>query len=347
MNEGFSPDTLFKAKGLPTTHLEKARKYWEDKNKSTADTEKVEYLDLYDDAPQTQPQTQPQAQPQAEVKQEEGIEEIENNRGRNLGLLSNMLPYFRPSNQRPLSGNQLMGEMYALSNNQLDPVQAQLYQPLLEQTSDISLQDQMNANQADFNAIQRTVGNNPAALAALAAQKYAANTGVLGEQFRQNQTQKMGVYNRNRGVLNDATLKNLGILDNQYVRQSQARSNTKATAQAALNSISDKIARNKLENRTLGVYENLYNYRFGPRGQAWNVNAPHEFNYQGNNLPVVDSQGKEVTTVDTRSVRRDNTGMPLGTTERQSIIQRPPRNTKPKSKTGVRNGAIVSAIKNL
>jgi hypothetical protein len=195
--------------------------------------------------------------------------------------LRQLQPYLIPSNQEPLDPNQLTPEMYALANNQVEPVQAQTFEPLLEQPYSISLQDQLNANQADFNAIQRQSGYNPAALSQLAAQKYAANSAVLGQQSRLNQENIMGAINRNRGVLNDAALKNFAVLDQQYVRQSQAKSNTKAQAQAALSSIADKIAKHKLENRTLGVYENMYNYRFGPKGRAINVNAPYEWNMQG------------------------------------------------------------------
>jgi hypothetical protein len=36
-----------------------------------------------------------------------------------------------------------------------------------------------------------------------------------------------------------------------------------------------------LENKQLGVYENLYGYRFGPNGQAYNLNAPAQFNTEG------------------------------------------------------------------
>jgi len=192
--------------------------------------------------------------------------------------LRQLQPYLLPSNQEAFDSGQITPEMYALAMNQLEPVQAQTFQPLLETPYSVSFQDQMNANQADFNALQRQMGYNPAAASALAAQKYAANSAILGQQFRVNQEMQMGAYNRNRGILNDATLKNLSILDQQYQRQSQARSATKAQAQSALSSIADKIAKHKLENRTLGVYENMYNYRFGPKGRAINVNAPVDWN---------------------------------------------------------------------
>lgn len=239
-------------------------------------------------------------------------------------IIGAALPYFRPSNQAPFDYNQVMGEMNAMSTNQLDPVQAQLYNPLLEQVSDISLQDQMNANQADFNSLKRLTANNPAAQAQLAAQKYQANSSVLGEQFRQNQGQKMGVFNRNRQTLNDAQLKNLGILDNQYVRQSQAKSNTKAVTHAAITSISDKIQKHKLENRTLGVYENLYNYRYDDKGRAWNWNAPVDFGGMIENaspgLLKIDENGKIV--MNENKVRKDKNGIVTGSTDTKRVTDK-------------------------
>ena len=214
----------------------------------------------------------------------------EKNKSDLMDVFKQVQPYLIPSNQEPIDPNQFTPEMYALAMNQLEPVQAQTFQPLLETPYSVSLQDQLNANQADFNALQRQIGYNPAAASALAAQKYAANSAVLGQQFRANQEMQMGTFNRNRGILNDATLKNLSILDQQQQRQSQARSATKAQAQSALSSIADKIAKHKLENRTLGVYENMYNYRFGPKGRAINVNAPNEWNTKMANMSADELQ---------------------------------------------------------
>ena len=210
----------------------------------------------------------------------------------------------------------------ALATNQLEPVQAQTFKPQLETPYSVSMQDQLNANQADFNALQRQMGYNPAAAAALAAQKYTANSAILAQQLRANQEIQMGMFNRNIGVLNDATLKNLSILDQQQQRQSQARSATKAQGQAALSSIADKIAKHKLENRTLGIYENMYNYRFGPNGKAINVNAPYEFN-----LDVASLTPEE-----------------LETARKYRDIQEKKGNKR--QLTG-KNGSIVKAIKNL
>ena len=189
-----------------------------------------------------------------------------------MTLANQILPYVRPTDAESLDPRQLAGEMYALSTNQVEPVDAQLFQPQLSTPYDISLQDQLNANQSDYRAAQRMIGYNPAAQAMLNAQKYQANQQVLGEQFRMNQAMKDQTYRENRSLLDQANLQNLQILDQQYGRQQQALSNTKATTQAALNSIASKYAQNQLENRQLQTYENLYNYRFDPRFRAMNMN---------------------------------------------------------------------------
>lgn len=253
------------------------------------------------------------ATPVENKKQEEDKDKtygvIDYKRNALADIYNQVLPFLRPTDQEELDGMQLAGEMYALSTNQLEPVQAQTYQPELGTPYDISLQDQLNANQSDYRAAQRMVGYNPAAQAILNAQKYEANQKVLGEQFRMNQAMKDQVYAANRNILNDAKLKNLAIYDQQYQRQAQARSNTKATTQAALNSIASKYAQNKLDNRTLATYENLYNYRFDPSGRAVNMNPLYQPNmpsvygkYENPDMiPVVDDKGNVIKYVQASS----------------------------------------------
>jgi hypothetical protein len=259
-----------------------------------------------------------------------------------------VLNYLRPSDQEELDYNQLMGEMYALSNNQLEPVQAQLFKPELSVPYDVSFQDMLNENQADYNAAQRMMGYNPAAQANLNAQKYMANQKVLGEQFRANQAMRDKVYGDNRNILNQAKLTNLEILDKQYDRQSQAMSNTKATTQAALNSISDKYAKNKLENRTLGVYENLYNYRYNDRGRAINMNGMPQWDMgvagaKNNTQQKVPVYGPDGTTIDHFQY------VEMTPEEQAKSNKVPPLSTGTYSGTKAtnRNGSIVKAIKNL
>lgn len=193
-----------------------------------------------------------------------------------------------PSNVEPLGLNNVLGEAYALATNRPEPVPAQRYEPQLFVPYQVSFQDRLNANQSVFNAQQRAVGaSNPAALGTLGAQKYAADQNVLADEFRTNQAISNDITNKNIALVNDANMKNLGIADTQMVRQSTARSKTRELNQMILNSLSDKYAKNDLENKRLAAYENLYDYRFVPtddgglRAQYMGPNA--YFNYEGKN----------------------------------------------------------------
>lgn len=266
-----------------------------------------------------------------------------------LNVLSSVMPYIRPSDAEALDYNQLLGEMYALGNNQLEPVQAQSYQPQLRTPYDISLQDILNENQADYRSQQRMIGNNPAAQAMLNAQKYAANQKVLGEQFRLNQANKDQVYSQNINTLNDAKLKNLAIYDQQYDRQASAKANTKATTQAALNSISSKYLQNDAANKKLQIYENLYGYRFDDQGRAVNQNGPAVFNTpqitDGQDIPIYDNDGNIV------GYKRAGNQQTINSVRTLPINPEKTTNTKSKGKNGKNginlNSSIVKAMKNL
>lgn len=191
-----------------------------------------------------------------------------------------------PTNAEPLGLNNVLGEVYGLATNRVEPVPAQRYEPQLFTPYQVSFQDRLNANQSVFNAQMRAVdSSNPAALGVLGAQKYQADQQVYGDEFRTNQAIAQDITNKNIALVNDANLKNLGIADTQMVRQSQARSKTRELNQMILNSLSDKYAKNELENKTLAAYENLYDYRFVPTedgGQKATYMGPNAyFNYQG------------------------------------------------------------------
>lgn len=210
-----------------------------------------------------------------------------------VDILNQALPYVRPSDAEDLDPSQLYGEMFAMATNQLEPVKAQLFQPQLSVPYDISLQDILNENEASFRSQQRMFGYNPALQGQLGSQKYLANQKVLGEQFRMNQAMKNQIYKENRDILNQAKLQNLALLDQQYVRQEEAKSKTKATTQAALNSVAAKYAQNQLENRTLQAYENLYNYRYDDSFRAINMNPLWQPNMQTSSQIAKD--GKKVS----------------------------------------------------
>jgi hypothetical protein len=239
-----------------------------------------------------------------------------------MDVINQILPYVRPTDAEALDPRQLSGEMLALATNQVDPVQMQSIQPQLTAPFDISLQDIINQNQADYRSAQRMMGYNPAAQGALNAQKYAANQKVLGEQFRMNQAMKNQVYADNRNILDQANLQNMQGMDQQYVRQQEALSNTKLTAQAALSSIASKYLQNQSENRTLQTYENMYNYRFDPRFRAGNMNPLAQFNTDISGLSYEQLQALADLKKSQAPVTTTNT-------------------------TTIRNGGIVRAIKSM
>jgi len=243
-----------------------------------------------------------------------------------------ILPYVRPSDAQDLDTRQLMGEMYALSTNQVQPVQAQKFTPQLSTPYDISFQDQLNRGVADFRGAQKLMGYNPAAQSMLAAQKYEQDQQVLGEQFRANQAMRDQTYGQNRNALNESNLQNLGILDQQYQRQAQALSTTKGTTQAALNSISSKELQNQLENRTLQAYENEYAYRYDKRGRAINMNQlfnPNIPQIVDGKVPVVDNDGNIVAYQYVADSANSN------------------KKTETKPAASGRNGAILKAARKL
>ena len=252
-------------------------------------------------------------------------------------ILSNLAPFLRPRTRLPLDPEQLYPEYLSMATNQLEPVQAQTFQPMLDTPIDISLNDQLNTIDSQSRAAIRAAGQNPSAQSMIMAQSLEAKNKVLGEQTRINALNKMQTYNKNREIINDAKLRNLQILDQQYVRQAQAKSNTKAQALEAVKSIAAKTAQNKLENQTLNVYENMYNYRFSPSGRAFNVNAPAQFNVP-ENIGVNDLTGAQIDKIKElyeKVVSRDKAGAITGSKEKT-------RTTKQN-----RNGAIVQALKNL
>lgn len=177
-----------------------------------------------------------------------------------------------PTNASNFDYTQILPELYAAATNRVEPVFAQTYSPDLYQPYSVSFQDRRNLNNQTFRAVSQRLTENPSALSTLAAQKYEADNQVNAEEFRINQGIQNDIINRNTQLLNDAELTNLKIADTQYVRQAQARSNTKAVNQGVLNSISSKLLQHQLENRILQVYENLYpDYRYDENYQLQKV----------------------------------------------------------------------------
>jgi len=83
--------------------------------------------------------------------------------------------------------------------------------------------------------------------------------------------------------------------------------------------------------------ENMYNFRFGPNGQAYNTNNPYKFNIpEGigvDSLTEIDKS--RIKDYYEKIVSKDNVGNVTGSKEKTST-----------SKTS-RNGSIVKALKSL
>lgn len=172
----------------------------------------------------------------------------------------------------PLQFQQILPEIYAAATNKQEPVWMQQYNPQLFQDYEVSLQDRRNQITSQGRATRQYLADNAGAQAILAAGEYDALNQVGAEEFRLNQQISNDITNKNISLLNEAQTTNLRLADQQYTRQALGKSKTKAANQTILNSLSNKVLQNQLENRTLQVYENLYpHFRYNDQYQQEKV----------------------------------------------------------------------------
>lgn len=227
------------------------------------------------------------------------------------------------SDAEPFNWMNAYPEMYAMATNQVEPVLMQKYRPELLQPYQVSFQDQLDRNTDTFRTMAQASGWNPSAMGALAAQKYQADQGVLGNQFRTNQEISANIANANRQIMNETQQRNLGLADQQYVRQAQARANTRQRAFDSLQSLSTKKLQHQKAMNELKVMENLYNYRFDPNYRA---------GYAGPNAVFTDRYVYGV----------DEFGRPLGPVPTQKT-----QTTKSSTKEGKKyGGSLAREFKN-
>lgn len=213
------------------------------------------------------------------------ISPIQTVQGSNTPInLQQPAPYNKPSNARGISPLQFAGEALALTDK-VEPVQAQQYFPDLYQPYQVSFQDRLNENNANFNNVEKQLAYDPTSLSTLSAQRYGANSSVLGEEFRTNQAIANDITNKNVSLLNEAKKTNLSILDTQFVRQDTAKSKTRARKEDAISSISSKMIQKEASNNALRVYENLYpDYAFNNktgRAQYYGPDAASQIDWGG------------------------------------------------------------------
>jgi hypothetical protein len=246
--------------------------------------------------------------------------------------LQSAYPFIRSTSQQPLDPSQIGPEMMALGLNQLEPVQLNLYTPTPQaQPYRISLQDKRNEVIAQQQAASKASYGNPAAQAMIAAQAARALSDISGEENRMNLAETMRAAEANRALMNEAQRVNIGLYDQQYARQAEAKSKTKTQAIEIAKSVAEKIQQNKLENRKQAIMENMYPaFSFTKSGIAYkDPRYTTTFNPYGSskksdaNIP----EGFEPT------YKKDETGnYVLDKLEKKKVS---------------RNGAIVKAIKGL
>lgn len=191
------------------------------------------------------------------------------------------------SNASGLNAIDIAPEIVALGNNRVQPVKSQRFTPDLFQSYDISLQAARNNVTSAQRAANQQLGYNPAAAASIAGSTQEQLANISEKEFQINQGNKADVIAKNTSIVNDAKLRNIGIDDTQYIRQEQARSNTRTQQNEILKSISSKVLQNNMENKRLKLYENLYNYRFDPAtGEAIYEGPDTNFTGSFNNSSV-------------------------------------------------------------
>jgi hypothetical protein len=244
---------------------------------------------------------------------------------------SSIYPFIMPTAGQPLDPSQLNPEYLASAMNQEEGVQARLYNPMLTQATSVSLQDQLNEVTAQTRDAMRMAQGDPSALAMIASQAEQAKSKILAEQFRMNQGERQRANDQNINTLNDAQMKNLGILDQQYVRQATGKSKTKEQSIAIAKSIADKYAQNKAENRKIKVMENMYPaFSFTQDGTAYK--NPAYLTGFGPGMSSGRSSGRIQGLPNEWMSLYDDEGNFQG--------------TKKKKDSEVKNGGIVKAFKN-
>lgn len=139
-------------------------------------------------------------------------------------------------------------------------VQGQRANPIFNRDYQVTFQDRINDNLSVFNRMSQSLAGNPEALSVLAGQMYRSNSGVRGDEFRTNQSLMNTVYNQNLNELRRVDQMNLGLADQQFVRQEQAKENTRQDRLAGIRSIQSKYDQNRLFNQQKRMLESELDY---------------------------------------------------------------------------------------
>jgi hypothetical protein len=183
---------------------------------------------------------------------------------------NSLVPFIQGSDQYKLDANQLLGERFALANNQQEPVFAQSYTPELIAPYSIGMDDQLNQVTSEANAAYRLMQNNPELAANAASQAYNAKNQIRSKALQANQEQRFNVIKANTDALNQAKMANIQLYADQADKMAGAKANTIKQTQAALESIGEKIAKAKNEQMQFNIARATFPaFNYTPGGQAY------------------------------------------------------------------------------
>lgn len=184
--------------------------------------------------------------------------------------VNSLIPLVKGNKDYNLDSNQLLGERYALLNNQQKPVFAQSYTPELISPYSIGADDQINQVTSEANAAYRLMQNNPELAGNAAAQAYNAKNQIRSKVMQMNQEQRANTVKSNTDALNQAKIANIQLFDQQAGKMDAAEQNTIKQATAAYQSIGAKIAQAKNEQMQFNVARSTFPaYNYTPSGQLY------------------------------------------------------------------------------
>jgi len=281
------------------------------------------------------------AEEQADVVPED-YESIETKKGFPwASAATSFIRGMQPAFNMPI-GNQINPELFALANNQVEGLAEPHMYSMLQTPYKHSEDPARNAVLSQAREAVKNAGNNPAAQSAIMASVADAMNQIGSKEQEINQQGYQGVYNNNINTVNQDRVRNLGIDMDATMKLSQAKSNTKATTQAALTSLYGKEAANKKENMeyNVGMAEHP-DFTFGPDGRIIKLPRYIDFDTTGKGVA---SGSKNKGLASGKGFSYDDSGNIIGV---HSLGKEDnARDGKTIKKKNI-NGNIVKAFKNL
>ena len=165
--------------------------------------------------------------------------------------------------ENKLSPLDFMGEAKALIDQPKKTVLPYM-QPTYAQGYNVSMDAARNQVRNSSNKYNKLLQNNPAALSNLYATELDEINKINSQEFSANQQIANSIYNANQQMTAQTNQFNIGQQNQAKQFDMQAEANTNRNKYAALASIGDKINKNKKDNMSMNMMENLSNMKFNP-----------------------------------------------------------------------------------